>query len=307
MHISQKAFSAVEIIIVLAVVAIIGGVGWVFAKNYLQKPAATESVATQTTTQKSAEAPLLPDTVIAKIKDALAAKYSLQSLDTNNQPSAGQLSFRITKSAPLYQADGYKYYNDYDGGATLEASTGLSDVNAPVPSAGDMDVRQIVAKQFASFKLTKTSTRGAVSDGVNSVQDVYTGKGIICTVETPQNTTNITSASCGETSKYTAVAQKLKPIVTTMPDATAPGTAFDDVKIKVSPVQGYEQAQIGVHNVEGIGGHMALFYKTPNGTWAYWKGTQNTLECADFSSNDLRSAFRGEQCYDADGNTSTVQ
>lgn len=303
----QKGFGVIEILVCVAVIGILGTVGWLLYQRTQSQPA-TVSTTKPDTSQKSTSSALMPDTVIDSIKKSLAGQYELQDLDTNNQPSAGQLGYRITNTSPLYKVGGYSFYSDYKGGAAIEMSVGPYSTNPPtLPPAGDVTVRKLVANTFTSQKLTKKETRG-INDGTMNTQfDVYEGQGLTCTIQSIAEQSTLSSASCGEISKYTATAATLKPIVAAIPDATSDSISFSNVDISDSPTQGYKRAKIGVGDVNGIGGHIALLYKTPDGAWKYLMGTQNELMCADFAASDVRAAFRGMSCLGAQDTQTTVQ
>jgi len=45
----------------------------------------------------------------------------------------------------------------------------------------------------------------------------------------------------------------------------------------------------------------ALFYrKSAESEWEYFKSTQGVMPCADYDSEDLRAAYKGDSCYDGE-------
>lgn len=74
-------------------------------------------------------------------------------------------------------------------------------------------------------------------------------------------------------------------------------------EIEDSTVTPYQRVTISGYN------HAALFYRTsPDAEWQYFTGAQGELACSDFSTQDLKNAYAGTQCYDeATGSQSTVQ
>jgi hypothetical protein len=296
-------------IIVLLLIGLGVGAGWfLFGRNSTEtaptKTTAKTTTKTTTSTQ-SAEATLQPEDVTAKIKTTLAAKYTLLDADTVTKLQSGQVSYRISETSPAYKVDGYNFYNNYAGGSQLSLS-GYYVSGGAIPTAAETAMRSEIAKIYTDFGLVKSNSSYWTNDYLTYV---YTGKGIICTIESPQVASSGASASCGIIDEYKAAAEKAKPFAAVLPGATAT-TVIDNVKISDSTVAGYQKASASIGDIQTpAGGHVALFYRKGSGMWKYFLGTQEIVECSKYTTTtDVKNAFMGDTCYDTPNNKeSTVK
>jgi hypothetical protein len=173
-----------------------------------------------------------------------------------------------------------------------------------LPRKVDTTIRTEVADTFKGFGLTKTGTYGNKGDSTEA--DVYTGKGLICTIEAPASSTSSTGASCGRIDAYKEAAAKTKPIASVIPKVEQ-STVFIGLKITDSKVSGYQKAQVGQGSIDGGGGSIAILYKKNNDAWVHFTNTQTGIPCSAYNTTDLRNAFKGEECYGANDQPSTVQ
>ncbi len=67
-------------------------------------------------------------------------------------------------------------------------------------------------------------------------------------------------------------------------------------KITDSVTAGYKTAEAAIYGEASPTGAMGLFYQTPDGTWHYFKGTQQMLMCTDFTTAELKKAYAGQKC-----------
>lgn len=85
-------------------------------------------------------------------------------------------------------------------------------------------------------------------------------------------------------------------------------TVFGDVEISDSEYKPYQRAAVGLWSVAGIGGANGLFYRTgPEAEWKYFTSLQAVPSCEEFNTEDLRRAFMGMECFDNQGQESTVR
>ena len=266
----------------------------------------------QTQIEKSDKKPvqetvqLQPEDVIAKIKDTYAERYTLLDLNTNSKPGEGEMSVRSFKRAPPYKVDGYDFFTDYDGGAGLHLLTGRVDCpdTGLLPCSLDVAVRSEVVSIYVAYGLIKSGTRGDMKIGYSI--DVYTGKGLICTIDTPAVRSSSVSASCGLISEYSDSAARTKPFIDALGD-TAGTTVLTNMDITDSQIGGYQKAMASISDINHGGGARAMFYRKNPGEWRYFNSVQSPLLCSDYDTLDLRSAFKGESCLSADGGVSAVQ
>lgn len=296
----QRGFGVIEIVIALVVIAIVGLLGWVLWSKLHQsngddQPKTSVSVNEKPT--KSGDP--TPSEITEKIRASFADNYKLLNIDENNQPKEGELSIRLGKGSPIYQVPGFSFYTTYDGGSTLDLMPYSPDLDQDLPGAANTKLRKDVAAIYKSFGLSQTGTLG---DG-SAEQEVYTGKGLICTIEAPTAQTSSNAASCGLVDSYKAAAEKVKPIADALPDVT--GTVLSGLKIE-DGANGYQRASVA-QGMVNFGGAVALLYKKDTADkWTYFRHTQNALPCEVFNTDASKNAFKGETCYDAAGQKSNV-
>lgn len=293
---NKNGFGVLEVLIVVVVIGLVGVLGWTFLNA--QKDVADDSGQTATVQLK-------PEDVTAKLKNNWEAKYTLLNLDENNQPKEGELSVRVYESSPAYKVDGYDFYVSYNGGSGIYVvphNPNPKDYN--YPKTADTALRNEIADVFQDFGLSKTGTLGEKDTGTET--DVYTGEGLICTIEPPTAPTSSNTGMCGLISAYPAAAEEIKPMTDVIPGVSS-STAFGALKVTDSPVSGYQKANLGMGDINGFSGSIALLYRKDSGPWQYFKNVQNSLPCSAYSTLDLRNAFNGEACGAADGSDATVK
>lgn len=116
--------------------------------------------------------------------------------------------------------------------------------------------------------------------------------------------------ACSTTDEYTKNAELQKPLYTAY---SASKDYSKDIMlglptIKASAANGYQtaQAQFG-NDGQLVGGSVGLFYQTPDKAWHYFINTQNILPCSTYNTTDLKNAYAGEQCGNANGSIGTVK
>lgn len=285
-------------LMILAIIILLGLVGYgVYA---WQNNRVAQESSKQVEVKKVAVIQLKPEDVNAKIKSELAKQYAVLDAEKNNQPATGQVSIRSDKASPSYKVAGYMFYTDYSGGSSIYVVTAPGAKYEPIKQT-DKQVRQQIIDTYTSLGLKKIASRGAVSDGTASSD--YEGKGVICVAYDVDNSSSDSSSICGLISAYPKSAATAKPLYEALPDKSDT-TILSNVRIADSLVSGYQHAGAGIGYVHAFGGAYALFYKKGNNSWVYFKSTQEAIPCSDYSTADLRNAFKGEKCYDAATNSS---
>lgn len=273
---------------------------WAFKVKDTSTDTANNSQATQQTDQQEQEAEdqLQPEDVTEAIRKALAAKFPV--IEGGN-PSGSELSITIEKRSPPYKPAGYNFYTDYNGGSTMYISS-LSNGH-PLPYPSDVAARQEIAKVYTDLGLKKTETIQV--EGAYDATDVYMGQGLICTVNTPESQISGSLASCGSIDRYAEGAAAVKPFADILPGVDE-STVLLRLQITDSETPGYQKAQLAYGGFGG-GGLQALFYRKTDGEWQFFRKTQEPPACSTYDTEDLRKAFKGEECFDEQGNRSTVQ
>jgi hypothetical protein len=235
------------------------------------------------------------------VREALAKKYTL--LEEGN-PSADELLVGTQNNSPAYKPTGYTFYTNYNGGSTLMITTPGNNANAALPKQIDIDVRSEVVKVYTELGLAKTDTRQISGSGEQT--DVYTNEDLICTIEAPDSPVSGAVASCGELDKYDEAAAAMKPFADILPNVGESSGLFN-LHIADSATPGHQKAWLDLANLAEGGGVLSLFYKKDGGEWQFFKNTQEAPLCSDFNTDDLKNAFRGQTCFDENGNDLTVE
>lgn len=274
------------------------------AKNTASKTPATTQTTTKTTNPVKTEV-LQPADIIAKVKTEAAKSGTLVDADTVTQLKSGQISYRMGTYSPAYKPAGYDFYISAGTGGSSVTLVSYYSSGMPLPTSTETSIRTAVMQLYKDLGLTKTDTYGDAES--SSLTQVYTGKGVVCTIDDTTAQVSPTTVNCGLISAYADAAAKAKPVITALPSLTST-TFFGPVKIKDSQADGYQNAQVSVGDVKDMGGYAALFYKKDGGSWKYFKGTQEIIPCTEYNTTDIRNAFMGDACWDNTTNKeSTVQ
>lgn len=295
-------FGFLPVFLVFVALSVVSVAGWTVYNN--QKQNNNDSGSAQ------GQSSVSPDEVTAKVQSSIETKYKVVSAE-QSQPAAGEVSIKQYKESPRYKVKGYNFYNNYEGGSSLDIVTGPYDNNADLtqPSQADIDIRQMVAEVYKSFGLEKTSsyinyknliTSATEEQNTKNIVDVYSNKNVVCSIEQFDATTRANTSSCGAIDQYRGTAETLKPIVEVIPN-TDNDSYFSGLKISNSPVNGYQRATVvnGKINEPTIG-LFAELYKKGSGPWVFFKETNMALSCSDYSTPDLVNAFKDQPCYEKD-------
>lgn len=86
----------------------------------------------------------------------------------------------------------------------------------------------------------------------------------------------------------------------------SPTVNLDD-SIVNSDFEPYQRITVGLRSINYLGGAAGLFYRvSPTSEWVFFTGTQAVLDCSAYDTVDLKRAFVGEVCYDAETGTNSV-
>lgn len=305
---NEKGFSFFEALVVIAVVALIGMMTWFFIEKRKKtdndnKEASSSSVLSS---PQVSGGDLKPEDIVDRVKSFYGSKYKLSSsTEGHTMPDKGEMFLELISASPPYQVPGYKFRSRYDGGKTISLYPYSESPIEYSPRKEDSTLREEVAKLYADSGLLKTESIGIPLEGTGT--DIYVGKGVVCSIESPDSRISSTYAACGLISEYEIASKQIKPFADALPkvDDTF---IFGVPKITNSVASGYQKAQLDQHYTYGSGS-LALFYRKIDSAWVYFKNSVQMANCSEYNNADLRSAFRGEPCYDDSNNwaTSTVQ
>jgi hypothetical protein len=112
---------------------------------------------------------------------------------------------------------------------------------------------------------------------------------------------------CADKSDYLTNAALLRPFFIVYASQARTDTSkvlMGNPTLKQSKTAGYSIATVSISGSEygSVGGFAGLFYVTPDTVLHYFTGTQSELPCGKFSTDDLKKAYVGEQCYDESTN-----
>lgn len=286
---------ALQVFAVIVLLSLVGAGVYVWQNNRVAQEQKKE---VQTVKGVQAEA----SDVTSKVRSRLDQTYEIIDLDQNNRPTKQQVAIRLTQDSPIYQAKGYNYYTDYDGGSTMNViAYQAANSDAQLPTSADVSIRGEVAKVYTDYGLTRKGSRGQTSDGTGI--DVYEGKGLVCTATMLQSSISGSDVACGVISKYPMAAAQYKPFADLMGDLEST-TILANLKIIDSAVKGYQRASLGQGDINLGGGAAVLFYRKAGESWKLFKTAQEALPCSDYNTSDLRNAYKGEKCYDLATNSS---
>ncbi|HEY8886315.1 MAG TPA: hypothetical protein VIM31_02310 [Candidatus Microsaccharimonas sp.] len=286
------------IIILIAIILIVGGLAaymLLLHNNQALDTANPSNTQTPTTHQK-----LTAETLVAKAKDVAQGRVKETFLDTDGKPYN-------TFSAPPFKPSGYNF------SVRPDVEYGFSSYGTKNVVATDLTAIQKI--------LTDNGLVASVLDpgsdiGVYAAQ--YESTAIVCIISdqkpakpSPTSTDYSMTIGCADTSAYLTNAATLRPYFIIY----ASQTKFDTTQtlmgaptLKASKTDGYSIATvpIGGSQYGSVGGFAGLFYVTPDKTLHYFTGTQSELPCSKFSTDDLKKAYLGEQCYDEQTNNDTA-
>ncbi len=259
----------------------------------------TSSTADLSTTALKADARM-----IKRIQDAVTKDFKVASTNKVLDLKHDEVSIYIDKQAPEFKVEGYNFYTDSAGGSSITIES-YRDETTKLPTAIEKDVRIKIASVLTSSALTMTGSRGTEEYGLKT--DVYIGDELICTVNSPLAETHPTTVRCGFLSSYLANAVKSKPLADALPNLIPTSVIFSPT-ISDSKVAGYQNAEAGISDLSGAGGYQALFWRKGSGSWNFFRGTQEIIQCAAYDTIDLKNAFFGKVCFDMSNNKdSTVK
>jgi hypothetical protein len=287
----KRSSHVLFVVLALLIVAALGGAATLLAYKYYFPKSASP---TQTTDTQPAEKKLTAAMTISLVKGSYDSEASTDS----------------GLSVPIKVA-GYDFYTGID-------ESKVTAIKGTVPYA---DSAVVVAK-IAKILKEKGFSEKIVQNGNDSSMYIadYTQRDVVCQTTITKTYNNPTGdhrvdVACANMSDYLDAASLQKPLYTVYPSKeSADGSTIEFVgapKVVASKTAGYNTAQISMGGVAtdgtvGVGGFAGLFYQTPDMKWHFFMGAQNTPQCTDYKTDDLKKAYVGTSCLGADGKEATV-
>jgi hypothetical protein len=180
---------------------------------------------------------------------------------------------------------------------------------------GSYGTKSVITSDLTAIQkvLTDNNLKGTVLDPGSDVGEYaaqYESADIVCSVsdqkpsnQSATNTNYSTTLGCADKSSYLTNAAMLRPyfiVYASQSQFDSTHTLMSTPTLKVSKTAGYSTSTVAISgSVYGsVGGFAGLFYVTPDKVLHYFTGTQNELPCSKYSTDDLKKAYLGEQCYD---------
>ena len=255
-----------------------------------------------------------PDTVSVLAEDKLTAKTLVekakavtkgQTKDTLNDTDGNP--YKVF-AAPSYRPAGYNF-------------SVMSTVDYGYGSYG---TKSIISKDLAEVQKL-LSDNGLIASVLDSGSDVgqyvatYESKDIICIISDqkpynePETSTNYSlMLGCANKSDYLENAATLRQyfiVYSSQSQFDTTKTLMGNLVLKASKTEGYSTATVSISGSEygSVGGFAGLFYVTPDKVLHYFTGTQSQIPCSEFSTDDLKKAYLGEECYDENNEAAVVK
>lgn len=275
----NKAYKNGNVYIVVAIIlalVLVGSLGFIYFQNLIaQKTSDSDSQAKETII-------LQPEDVTDKIGEYLSANFTVLTDDPYpNQLQQNEVAYYSADEwTSAYKVSGYNFFTNFKGGSTFSISTYIEGVD--IPSANDEIIRGKIVNIYLDSGLSKDTANSSDDDN-----NVYVGKGLVCSVTAVSAQYDPTYVSCGLLSDYENAAETVKSLAD-----VRNATSVTRWSIQDSNTDGYQTASYAGNNAE------VLLYKKYDGDWQYFTATQAGLDCSEYNTTDIINAYMGETCYD---------
>lgn len=287
MHKNRQSGSAHLIIILIVIALLVGALGFVFWQNFMQ-PKNNTSNTTSTSNKESG----------LSAEDVVRGVYDLISDQVKSSPTTTVRQELTNNHSPAYKPSGIDYYITASRGYYLivsdsEVTSNITEFSSPIINSID---NYLVKNNFA--KDTNSNSE---------LDDYYYSSNTTCSLSKNESTPVM---FCAAIADYSLALSTVAPFVLAYKNGVTNNDVSDTVfgvpDIK-SANTGYQTATVSIRSYVNVGGVAGIFYKKDGGQWQYFKSTQQMLACSDYSTVDLRAAFKGEACYNSDYSESSVQ
>lgn len=275
---------ALIVTVILLVILVLGALGFIIYMLYSQpKPLKSEGNTTASTTTPTADT---AEKVIASVKAALTDKLAQYKGS----------SIKDEKIAPSYKPSDKPYAVNGEFGTSLLVMPG-----SPTSEATNQTFQNTITDTLDSLARFTVTT--------NDWSKSYKDSTVICSVSTSGVPISV---ACANIAHYKDPLAKAEPFATAYlnsPDGkkSGEGVALGTITI-TKKTGGYSSATVSMGNTNSpVGGFAGLFYAKDD-NWAYFIGTQSTLNCSSYNTYDIQTAFEGDTCVDTTTNKdSTVK
>lgn len=286
----KKIWILLAIIILLAVV--LGAGYYAYSEFVAKKPTTSSNPVVATPTDKNAE--------------ILSAEDTLKGLaDTLRATGIGYGGI-----VQPYKVKGFEF----------KTSIGVETRSVTVSrSPGESATALSAARDYLK---TKKYQENIVERGIGNGSFIghYETEKAICRAEHVKSAgsslpQDIVSLSCLDISDFNKLAAAQKPFYDLLKAAKPQNIDLGDVVLAGNPKQqdsqvyGYKTADQSLmeETNSGISPVVnAMFYQTPDGYWQYFTTTDGILECDMYKTDNLKRAYKGKSCKDANDETQYV-
>jgi hypothetical protein len=301
-HFKQERKSSKGLVaLTVFVIVFILGAGGFAAYVLVLKNNPVSDLSTTSGSQSSITESLTAKSLIAKARVVVKGDVNETLADTTGK------QYNVF-SAPAFKPIGYNFSvrpeQDYGFGSYGTKNTISSDLI-------------FVQKVLVDNKLNETVLDPGSDVGIFAAK--YESDSIICQINDqkpynePATSTNYSMViGCADKSDYLTNAAMLRPYFIVYASQSRTDTTkvlMGSPTLKQSKTAGYSIATVSISGSEygSVGGFAGLFYVTPDTVLHYFTGIQSELACNKFSTDDLKKAYVGEQCYDeATGNDHAI-
>ncbi len=283
----------VIVLLLLLVIALLGGSAAVLGYQYFMP-------------QKSSQTTNTPETVTPK---ALTAKSVINGIKPLYKTTP--LTDGIGVMAPIKVAS-YDYYTRVSADKAVAVTGSVIYTDSAIVTAK-------IAKNLKEKQFVEKIIQAGTEDGPYLAR--FTQSDVVCEVTTTKTANSPTGnheveVACANMSDYVAAAAAQKPFFTAYPKEQR----GDEVAllfvglptITPSKTAGYKTASLSMSGVQSegtetvVGGFAGLFYQTPEMKWRFFIGAQDSPQCSDYKTDDLKKAYLGATCGESTGKEALV-
>lgn len=119
------------------------------------------------------------------------------------------------------------------------------------------------------------------------------------------------SLACANMTAYAELANAQQPLIKAYETVNAVETTtqllvIGEPKVSSSSTPGYKTAVLMMSGYQNTDAQNAstfqgLYYQSPDKVWHFFKGTQNDLQCTDYTTAELKKAYAGSTCVGGEG------
>ncbi len=140
----------------------------------------------------------------------------------------------------------------------------------------------------------------------------YENAFVRCTLLTAQSgSEHEVQVSCADMSAYVGSVKKVQQFYELYAKENPEKTkilGMSGIDIEDSLTTGYKTGETTIiQDYTTEGAVSALYYQTPDGVWHFFKATQLEILCNEYNTLELKKAFIGKECYEADFAISNVR